>query len=73
MESENEHLTAQGKQVHTGESEELTASFARSFTEHFEELAAKYPVYGELRNLFELALVGALIHEEAAADMSAGT
>ena len=68
VESENEHLTAEGKQVHTGASEELNRRFARSFTEHFEELSRKYPIYGELRNLFELAMVGALIREEAAAD-----
>jgi len=68
VESENEHLTAQGKQVHTGASEELNLRFARSFTKHFEALCDKYPVYGELRNIFELALVGALIREEAAAD-----
>ena len=68
VESENEFLTAQGQQVHTGASDELNCKFARSFTEHFEELADKYPIYGELRNIFELALVGALIREEAAAD-----
>jgi hypothetical protein len=68
VESENEHLTALGQQVHTGTSDELNRRFARSFTEHFEELCDKYPVYGELRNLFELAIVGALIREEAAAD-----
>ncbi len=68
VESENEHLTAEGKQVHTGASEDLNRRFARSFTEHFEELSLKYPIYGELRNLFELAMVGALIREEAAAD-----
>jgi hypothetical protein len=68
VESENERLTAEGKQVHTGASDELNRRFARSFTEHFEELCEKYPIYGELRNLFELALAGALIREEAAAD-----
>ena len=68
VESENERLTAEGKQVHTGASEELNLRFARSFTEHFEELCQKYPVYGELRNLFDLAIVGALVREEAAAD-----
>jgi hypothetical protein len=68
VESENERLTAEGKQVHTGASEELNRQFARSFTAHFEELCDKYPIYGELRNIFELALAGALIREEAAAD-----
>jgi hypothetical protein len=62
--SENERLTAEGKRVHTGQSEELNRQFARSFTEHFDELAAKYPIYAELRNLFDLALVGAIVREE---------
>jgi hypothetical protein len=68
VESENEFLTAQGQQVHTGDSDELNRRFARSFSEHFEALCDKYPIYGELRNVFELALVGALIREETAAD-----
>ena len=46
----------------------MNRQFARSFTKHFAELCDKYPVYGELRNIFELALVGALIREEGAAD-----
>jgi hypothetical protein len=65
--SENEHLTAAGQRVHTGESDDLNREFARNFTEHFEELAVKYPVYAELRNLFDLALVAALIREEGLA------
>jgi hypothetical protein len=68
VESENERLTAEGKQVHTGASEELNRRFARSFTEHFEELSRKYPIYGELRNLFDLAMVGALVREQDAAE-----
>jgi len=62
--SENEMLTARGKRVHTGKTEELNRKFARSFTEHFGELCNKYPVYAELRNVFDLALVGALIRQE---------
>ena len=62
--SENERLSAEGQRIHTGESEELNRRFAHSFTEHFQELAAKYPIYAELRNLFDLALVGTLVREE---------
>ena len=68
VESENEHLTAEGVRVHTGESETLNRQFAQSFTAHFEELCLKYPVYAELRNLCDLALIGALIREEGLAD-----
>jgi hypothetical protein len=66
--SENELLTAQGKRVHTGKSDELNTQFTQSFTEKFPELAAKYPVYAELRNLCDMALVCALIREEKLAE-----
>jgi hypothetical protein len=59
--SENELLAEQGKRVHTGQSEPLNRQFAEDFTAHFVELAAKYPVYSELRNVFDLAMAVALI------------
>ena len=62
--SENELLTAEGKRIHTGKSEELNRQFAQSFTDHFEALCDKYPVYAELRNICDLALVAALIRQE---------
>lgn len=66
--SENERLTAEGKRVHTGESETLNQDFARSFTEHFEELCAKYPIYAELRNDCDLALAASLVRQEGLAE-----
>ena len=68
VESENEHLTAQGQRIHTGESETLNRQFAESFTKHFAALCRKYPIYGELRNLCDLALTAALVREEGLAD-----
>jgi hypothetical protein len=62
--SENELLTEQGGRVHTGNSDELNGEFAHNFTEHFALLAEKYPVYAELRNVFDLALVAALFKAE---------
>lgn len=62
--SENEMLTQRGERIHTGQSDELTEQFAHSFTKHFAELAAKYPIYADLRNVFDLALVAALIVAE---------
>ena len=43
VQSENEQLTAEGKRIHTGQSEELNRQFARSFTEHFDELCREVP------------------------------
>ncbi len=68
VESENEHLTAEGRRIHSGQSEDLNRKFAHGFTEHFDALCHKYPIYAELRNLFDLALVCALVHEEGLAD-----
>jgi hypothetical protein len=62
--SENEMLTERGERVHTGRSDDLNAQFAHSFSKHFDDLTAKYPIYAELRNVFDLALVAALIVAE---------
>jgi hypothetical protein len=66
--SENELLTEQGQRVHTGDSDLLNREFAHNFTEHFDDLAVRYPVYGELRSVFDLALVAALIKSEGLAE-----
>jgi hypothetical protein len=66
--SENELLAEKGQRVHTGASDPLNRQFAESFTAHFADLAAKYPVYGELRNIFDLAMAVALIQTEGLAE-----
>ncbi len=66
--SENEMLAARGQRVATGRSDEPSSRFAAAFTRHFDPLAAKYPVYGELKNIFQLALVASLIQEHGLAD-----
>ena len=62
--SENEFLTAVGQRVHTGKSEPTNQEFANRFTQHFAALAEKYPVYADLQNIFDLALVAALVKSE---------
>ena len=66
--SENELLAAQGQRVHTGQSDPLNQQFADRFTAHFAALADKYPVYGELRTIFDLSLAVALIQSDKLAD-----
>ena len=68
VESENEHLDAQGQQIHTGDSEPLNRQFVESFTKHFDQLCAKYPIYAELRNICDLALTASLLREEGLTD-----
>jgi hypothetical protein len=66
--SENELLAAKGQRVHTGQSDPLNLQFAHNFTAHFAALADKYPIYGELRNIFDLSLAVALIQADKLAD-----
>jgi len=68
--SENELLTDQGKQVHTGKSDPLNEKFAANFTKEFPALAEKYPVYAELRNVFDLALVVSLLEADDLANQA---
>lgn len=62
--SENQLLAERGKRVGTGKSDELNSQFADGFTKNFTALAAKYPVYAELQNICDLALVTALMKAE---------
>jgi hypothetical protein len=62
--SENELLTMAGQRVHTGDASPANQQFTGSFTQHFDRLAARYPVYADLRNIFDLALVAALMKAE---------
>ena len=55
---------ALGQRVHTGKSEPINQQFAQSFTQHFAALAAKYPVYADLQNLFDLRWSSALLKSE---------
>ena len=65
--SENQFLNAQAKQVQTGKSEGANRVFAESFTAHYEQLAAQDIVFADLKNVFDLALVAAILHNEGAA------
>lgn len=62
--SENELIGKLGNRVGTGKSDPLTQQFATEFTKNFEQLSQQYPVYGELRNVFDLALITMLIKSE---------
>jgi len=64
VQSENEMLTDRGERVHTGKAEEINREFTRSFTTNFNGLALRYPIYADLQNIFDLAMVSALIKAE---------
>lgn len=62
--SENQFLTAEGKHVPTGQSEPTNRAFAQNFTANYDKLAARDPVFADMQNIFDLALVSALIQHE---------
>jgi len=62
--SENELLTARGERLHTGDTDDRNRAFAHSFTAHFDALAAKYPVYADLRNIFDLAMASEIVRSQ---------
>ena len=68
LQGENEFLNATGRRVATGEADELNRKFAANFNDHYSDLAAKYPVYAELENLFALELCGALVASQQLAE-----
>jgi uncharacterized protein DUF1598 len=66
--SENEMLTEAGQRVHTGQSDLWNQEFAHNFTQHFADLSVRYPIYAELQNVFDLALVASLMKAEGLPD-----
>ena len=61
--AETEFINRQGDRLHTGKAVGPTATFAKDFTTHYGELAQQYPIYRELNNVFDLAIVAGLIRE----------
>lgn len=60
--SENELINAQGQRLHTGKAEATNRQFAANFTAHYDQLASREPVFADVKNIFDLALVAALVH-----------
>jgi len=62
--SENELITDEGKRIHTGKAETTNRLFAQEFTKNYAQLAERDIVFADLQNIFDLALVAALIRHE---------
>ena len=60
--SENEHMNQLGQRIHLGQSDPATAGFADDFSDNFDEMAKTYPVFAQLRNVFDLAMVAGIVH-----------
>jgi hypothetical protein len=62
--TEQEYVTASGQRVEAEGTNRAAEGFAREFTERYDELAARVPVYGQLRNLIDLSIVAAFIQQQ---------
>lgn len=63
-ESEDDFLQADGSREHTGKANPAAKRWAELMTKHYDELSLKEPIFGELRNCIDLAVVAALISKE---------
>lgn len=66
--SENEMIDDLGQRIHTGTSKGPTKGFANDFTDHYSEISDKYPIYRQLKNVFDMALISAIIRQEGLAE-----
>jgi hypothetical protein len=63
VQSEDEFITAQGLRAPTGKADEPNRKFAAMFTRSFPAIARRDVAFAELQNVFDLALVAALIRK----------
>jgi hypothetical protein len=59
--TEEEFVASNGAVQSTGKASATAQKWADNMTARYEELAAKEPIFGQLRNCIDLAVVGALI------------
>lgn len=62
--SRNEFVNDAGQRSDAAFTRVTTQRFARLFTEKFPELAARKPIFAELQNLFDLAVLAALLEKQ---------
>ena len=63
-ESEVDFLAADGSRQRTGKTSDAAAKWAAAMTSKYDALCAVEPIFGELRNVMDLAVVAALITSE---------
>ena len=62
--AEEDFVLASGERRPSGKPGRLAKKWADNMTAHYEELSVKDPVFGQLRNCMDLAVVGALIVQQ---------
>ncbi|MEZ6061791.1 MAG: DUF1598 domain-containing protein [Planctomycetaceae bacterium] len=65
--SEDQFVNEDGSRKATGKARRPNAEFARLFTEHLPALAKQDPVFADLENVFDMALVTSLLHSHGLA------
>ena len=66
--TEEDFVAASGSRQHTGKANPMAQKWADNMTEKYDELAVADPIFGQLRNCMELAVVGALVVKERLTD-----
>ena len=61
---ENEFVAANGQRSKAGASSRASTVFTNSFSKFYPEVAARSPVYAQLRNLIDMAVAAAFIQHE---------
>ncbi|HEX6961879.1 MAG TPA: DUF1598 domain-containing protein [Lacipirellula sp.] len=62
--TENEYVLATGQRQRSGPASGVAAKWAQLLTDKFDEIAVEDSTFGQLRNVMDLAVVGALIEKE---------
>ncbi|HCS50244.1 DUF1598 domain-containing protein [uncultured Rubinisphaera sp.] len=62
--SENQFINKDGERVATGTAEANNQQFANNFTNHYSDLSRDDLVFADLQNVFDLALISALINQQ---------
>jgi hypothetical protein len=62
--SEDQLVGKDGNRTSTAKKNAASDQFTKAFTQKYPELAARVPVFAELRNLIDLSIVAAFIHRE---------
>ncbi len=62
--TEEDFLLANGERVHSGKPSPTAQKWANNMTARYDELSKRDPIFGQLRNCMDLAIVAALLFKE---------
>jgi len=74
--TENDFVNSRGQAAATGQQDPIASKWADAMTEHYGDLVNEDQIFAELRNIFDLSVIAALIEKEglvAASGVQLGT